>query len=90
MKQVRVKRVLVRHPFYTVVETEDGHRMILTDNDGPLSSYANIQTSQVLHHRLEQLERVGALSGIEKDVLDEALKVYRNTLFDRMTGQEAT
>lgn len=90
MKQVRVKRVLVRHPFYTVVETEDGHRMILTGNDGPLSSYANIQTSQVLHHRLEQLERAGALSGIEKDVLDEALEVYRNTLFDRITGQKAT
>lgn len=80
----RIRRILTDNPLYKVVETDDGMRVVLTDDDGPLSVFANIQTSQLLHHRVTQLEQGGAISPIEAEVLDAALTAYRNELFDAL------
>lgn len=83
----KIRRILADNSLYKVVETEDGLRVVLTDDDGPLSVFANIQTSQLLHHRVAQLERDGAISPIEADVLDAALTAYRDDLFDALCGE---
>lgn len=80
---VEIKRWIIRNSEYKVGETTDGHRIVFT-SPGPVSAYANITLSQVVPHRIDQLEQGGALSGVEAGFLREAVDYFRNYNFDVM------
>lgn len=80
LEQLDVKNILADTPLYKVVETTNGELMVITKDEGPLSAFANIQTTQILHNRIEQLAKIGSITGIEHRVLNDALVVYRTAL----------
>lgn len=85
-RRMKVRRVLTDNPLYKVVETESGDLLVLTGEHGPMSAFANIQTTQILHHRVEQLEKVNSITGLERQVLDEALTQYRLSIIKGLAG----
>lgn len=84
MQQIHVKRVLRDGPLYKVVETLDGQRVVMTGDESPLSSFANLQMAHSLDNKVAQLVNAGALSEVEANVLDKAIQHFKNSMISQL------